>query len=183
MADGVTLRYVYQPNQGQSAALNNALGLARGEVIGFLDADDLWSEGRLDAQLAQLGTSSSTGGAAWMVLGRMQFFVDGACVNAEDLDNANRRPYHHNLSAGLFLRKAFQLVGNFDESVGWVADWDWFVRAREAGVLTAIVPETTVLRRIHMTNVTRQRELGARLTIQMIKQALDRRRARDDVPK
>ena len=118
-----------------------------------------------------------------MVLSKMRYFVDGACVNAEDIDKANRRPYHYNLSASLFLRRAFQLVGNFDESLQWVADWDWFVRAREAGVPTAIVPETTVLRRIHMTNVTCQRELGARLTVQMIKQALDRRRARDDVAK
>ena len=183
LIDGVTLRYVHQANQGLSAARNNALGLARGEVIGFLDQDDLWSEGRLDAQLAQLETSSNTGGAAWMVLGRMQFFVDGACVNAKDLDNANRRPYHHNLSAGLFLRRAFQLVGSFDESVRWVADWDWFVRAQEVCVPTVIVPEITVLRRIHTTNVTRQRESGARLTIQMIKQALDRRRAQDGVQK
>ena len=73
MAEGVTLRYVYQSSKGQSAARNNALGLARGEVIGFLDQDDLWSEGRLDAQLVQLETSSNTDGAAWMVLGRMQF--------------------------------------------------------------------------------------------------------------
>ena len=74
-------------------------------------------------------------------------------------------------------------MGSFDESVRWVADWDWFVRAQEVCVPTVIVPEITVLRRIHTTNVTRQRESGARLTIQMIKQALDRRRAQDGVQK
>src|SRR4051794_31702052 len=43
-----------QANSGQAVAVNRGLALARGELIGFCDADDLWSPRKLELQLALL---------------------------------------------------------------------------------------------------------------------------------
>jgi glycosyltransferase involved in cell wall biosynthesis len=48
------LRYLYQPNQGKSAALNLALPMARGEWIAFNDSDDAWLPEKLERQFHAL---------------------------------------------------------------------------------------------------------------------------------
>ena len=42
------LRLIERPHRGAPAALNAAIGAARGKYIGFLDHDDLWAPEKLD---------------------------------------------------------------------------------------------------------------------------------------
>ena len=44
---GDQIQYVEQLNEGQGAARNTGLAMARGNLISFLDADDYWREGFL----------------------------------------------------------------------------------------------------------------------------------------
>jgi glycosyltransferase involved in cell wall biosynthesis len=53
--------YIRQKNQGQSVARNVALLRARGELIAFLDQDDLWSPGKLQQQVAAMDASPEAG--------------------------------------------------------------------------------------------------------------------------
>jgi len=45
------IRYLHQENHGVSAARNTALNLARGDLIAFLDADDIWLPELLELQV------------------------------------------------------------------------------------------------------------------------------------
>jgi len=47
---GSNIRYLYQANQGRSAARNSGLMAAQGEIIAFLDSDDQWAGDKLERQ-------------------------------------------------------------------------------------------------------------------------------------
>lgn len=55
------IRYIYQDNQGEAVARNTALAASKGELIAFLDSDDIWLPGRLETQVELLHSRPDVG--------------------------------------------------------------------------------------------------------------------------
>ncbi len=169
------LRYVRQPNRGLPAAHNHGLRLASAEVIAFLDSDDLWPAARLPAQMAFFQPQTPGQDAPDIVLSRVERFAEpGATVNPQTLAAFNARPYHYALGSSLIRRRVFAEIGDFDETLPYTADWDWFMRARAAQVPMAVDPRVTLLLRIHGGNMTRDRAAGNHFTLQMVRKHMAR---------
>ena len=62
------VRYIFQNNQGPHVARNTGLDNCNGELIAFLDADDLWPSDKLEKQFDFLTKNPEVA----CVLGRMK---------------------------------------------------------------------------------------------------------------
>ena len=178
---GSEVRYVYQPNKGLPGARNKGLSEASGDLIASLDADDIWTENKLNIQVALFSQDPSIE----IVLGRTQ-----KMRLVSDRDEPMRfEPWSEpavalSLGAALIKKSVFAKVGVFGEEHQYCPDWDWFMRARELGVRMGIHQDTVQYYRRHNSNITENIEEGNHDTLLMLKKSLKRRRQdNSDAPK
>lgn len=125
-----SLRWVSEPDGGQSQALNKALRLAAGGIIGWLNADDAYAP----AAVAEAVEALQATGAALVYADVSR--VDGDHVNPRRIRS---RPEFDlwtelNLGCGIyspavfFTREAFEAVGDFDEALHMTMDYDLWLR-------------------------------------------------------
>jgi glycosyltransferase involved in cell wall biosynthesis len=175
---GDAVRTHHQQNGGIGSARNAGVAVSRGDMLAFLDSDDLWEPEKLARQWEAL--VSDPGLEA--VFGRAEQFYD---VDVDEDEAFKRRhPIKDPVldawlsSAMLIRRESFDRVGPFDEDRFASPDVDWYLRAREADLRVAMLPQVVYRRRIHATNINvTGPTVENRARLVAIKRSLDRRRA------
>jgi glycosyltransferase involved in cell wall biosynthesis len=174
---GENVRYTYQRHSGPGGARNRGLGMARGDVIGFLDADDLWLRNSLRLRLARLVDDPSVE----IVMGHTQLIRRRGASDGKSGFETYRRPWPAlSLGSATIRKSVFGKVGLFDHTLPLGEDVDWFLRAQEFGVSIEIIPEVTQYYRRHTNNVTNRTRLSQRYLAIALKKSLDRRRQQRD---
>lgn len=121
---------------GQAAAARNAAARgARGDVLAFLDDDDLWAPDHLEGLLPAFEDPDV--GFAWRdtTVVRERIAADGARIEQERLELARdwddalmRTDDYLPPSAWAVRREWFERLGGFDESFRYSEDWDLVLR-------------------------------------------------------
>lgn len=156
----------HSQSKGVSAARNLAVNKSSGEVIAFLDADDLWCPEKLEQQLAELAQADK----ASLVFGLCQEF-DASGPRGE------YRPTCLPTTC-LCPRAVWERVGEFDEELKMAEFSEWLTRAKELEVPFLTPPIKAARRRIHGDNIGLREKDDRRAYLEVARRHLARRRAK-----
>lgn len=171
---GPSVRVVVQEPSGIAAARNRGVATARGELIAFLDADDVWPAGALASRIRAFAADPPPD----IVWGWVRHFrsPDLAPELAARVRCPPGRHPAHLAGGALISRAAFARVGPFAGELRVGEFVDWVARARELGHREATVPEVVLHRRVHADSHTRRhRDDLTDLTV-VVRRSLQRRR-------
>ncbi|MCB0209231.1 MAG: glycosyltransferase family 2 protein [Anaerolineae bacterium] len=171
---GSDIRYVCQTNQGPAAARNHGLQLATGEVIAFLDVDDLWTEHWLSTQVGFLAAHP----AVDVVQGLIQ---ELQLVTGSTFEPVADPYYSVNLGSAIYRRRVFDWVGLFDETLHYNEDTDWFIRAWDKNVSKTQLAEVALFYRKHEGNMTNGGNSKQSGFVWLLKKRLDQHRKNSTV--
>jgi glycosyltransferase involved in cell wall biosynthesis len=147
------------PNAGLSASRNRGIEHACGEFISFIDADDLWTPDKLEAQLNALQEYPEvTVAYSWT-----DFIDEGGnslgygihrTVNGYVFPNLLTFYFIGSGSNALIRKQVFDEVGGFDESLTSAEDLDMFLRLAARFQFMA-VPRPQILYRLTDTSMSK----------------------------
>ena len=171
---GSTIRVISQGHGGAPSAVNRGVEEAKGDLVAFLDADDLWLPDKLALQISALEEDPDLSG----VTGHFESFI---CPAASRSERASWRVPEGPqpgwlLPAFLVRRSVLDRVGAFDEGLSRGYGVDWFARFRASGETAKLLAQTIVRRRIHRGSLSQPSTARDLAYLETARRALIRRR-------
>ncbi len=153
-AHGPRVQVLRQANAGPQVARNRAIEQARGEFVAFLDSDDLWLPGKLQAQLKVLRGQPEVAAvfSAWHfwhpdASGQHQEPVELLQSRVDDRVDAQRTGWLYNplllqccmLTTTVMVRtQTLRELGGFDTSLRVGEDYDLWLRLSRLGPIVKL---------------------------------------------
>jgi glycosyltransferase involved in cell wall biosynthesis len=126
------IRYTYKPHKGVSSARNLGIKLSKGDLIAFLDSDDLWKKEKIRLQMQYMKANPE----AVVCCTQETWIRNGVFVNPRKKHRKHSGWIFDkvlplcllSLSSALFRRSLFDEIGAFDEDLPACEDYDLGIR-------------------------------------------------------
>ena len=148
------MRWISEPDHGMYDAVNKGIRLAKGEILAYLNSDDLYFPWTLEAAVDVLRADPTPD----LVFGDAVTVLDGTCAQRIALlPPFDRRTLLITGSlmqpAVFWRRRLVERIGLLDVSFRYVGDLDYWLRATEQGIARHI-DEVLALELIHGSNLS-----------------------------
>lgn len=169
------IHYIYQENQGNAAARNHGIELAKGDYFALLDQDDLWVPHKLSTHIDYHKEHQDVK----YTIGRFKFFLEPGLreipvwCRPELLEGDH---IDYSPSSLVIRHDAFNLVGPFNPSFKIGSDTEWHFRAKDKRILMGEIHEVLLYRRIHETNQSADSERFKTEILKIIRQSVRRKK-------
>lgn len=146
------VKYIPREHCGVSAARNAAVAAATGEIVAFLDADDLWVADKLEKQVAYLDENPD----CMLVFTKAEnFYHDDSVQEGSREEELYNSSLERCIITCAIRRSVFEKYGVFRTDYPHGEDTQFMFRLSISGLsLDHCLPEVLYRRRIHNNNIS-----------------------------
>jgi glycosyltransferase involved in cell wall biosynthesis len=142
--------WVSEKDDGQASAINKGFARATGDILCWLNSDDMYLPGVLKFVSANLDISLSE-----MLIGNCVHIWEGegramgSDIVSDSLSHDMAWCSYVIQPSAFWTRALWERTGVLDEKLHYALDWDWFIRAKRADADFRAVAKTLSVYRIH----------------------------------
>jgi glycosyltransferase involved in cell wall biosynthesis len=146
------VQHIMQPGRGIADGNNTGVNLAKGDLIAFLSHDDKWTSNKLSTQIRFMQENPKFA----FTNARIKFFLEPGCKTPSGFRTDLLQGDHIGvIMETLVARKSvFDRVGPFDTSLKISEDIEWFARAKDYNIKSAVIQEVLLYKRVHDKNIS-----------------------------
>ncbi len=148
--DDPRIKIYRQNNKGISGARNFGISKSSGNILAFIDCDDIWVEQKLELQVERLVMDSSIQAVFGYI---RQFYSPEVNMDYRNKYCFEDKPAKGIIPGTLLIKKDdFMKVGQFNENLRLGELFDWIHRFKKLGFNYAVIPDIVMYRRLHYNN-------------------------------
>jgi len=153
---GDRIRWISEPDKGQTEAINKGTALLSGEILAYLNSDDILLPGAIDMAVRYFNAHPECD----MVYGNADYInVDGQITGAYATADFSFERLMHDCCvcqpAAFWRRRIAERIGPFDTSMQTAMDYEYWLRMATSGAIIHHITDKLAQSRLHEDAKTR----------------------------